>query len=43
METKVINYFVSTEFNEDIINSEKVIEISPEELKVLKLKNIKKT
>lgn len=41
METKVINYFVSTEFNEDIINDEEVIEISPAELKVLKLKNIK--
>lgn len=40
METKVINYFVSTEFNEDIINDEEVIEISPAELKVLKLKNI---
>lgn len=41
METKIINYFVSTEFNEDIINSKEVIEISPIELNALRLKNIK--
>lgn len=42
METKIINYFVSTELNEDIIKNEEVIEISPVELKALKLKNLKK-
>ncbi len=42
METKIINYFVSTELNEDTIKNEEVIEISPVELKALKLKNLKK-
>lgn len=41
METKIINYFVPAEFDEDIINGEEVIEINPSELKALKLKNIK--
>lgn len=40
METKIINYFVSTEFNKDSINYSDCINISPLELKILKLKNI---
>lgn len=38
METKILNYFVSEEYNEENLEG---IEISPVELKALKLKNLK--